>query len=50
VPSILNCTVPVGWVAPDVGATVAVNVTDCVNVDGFTELDTVVVVACWFTT
>jgi hypothetical protein len=46
----LNCTLPVGTIDPDVGATVAVNVTDCMNAEGFTELDTVVVVLCWFTT
>ena len=50
VPSTLNCTVPVGTVDPDVGATVAVKVTDCINADGFSELATVVVVLCWFTT
>ena len=45
--SMLNCTVPVGCVDPAVGATVAVNVTDCINVEGLAELTTVVVVPAW---
>ena len=49
-PSTLNCTVPVGWAGPAVGATVAVKVTDCIKADGFNELATVVVVLSWFTT
>jgi len=45
VPSIINVTVSVG--TPDAGgaaATVAVNVTDCPNTEGFTEEVTLVVV------
>jgi hypothetical protein len=41
IPSIANCTVPVGVPAPD---TIAVNVTLCPKVDGFTDDVTVVVV------
>jgi hypothetical protein len=41
--------VPVGCAVPAVGATVAVNVTDCIKLDGFTELATVVVVLAAFT-
>ncbi len=48
VPS-LNVTLPVGVPVPDVGATVAVNVTFCPNVDGLALEDTVVLVAAWFT-
>jgi len=40
-------TVPVG--VPPAELTVAVNVTDCPNVDGFREDVTVVAVAAWFT-
>ncbi len=46
-----NVTVPVG--VPDPGATaptVAVNVIDCPNTDGFTEDVTAVVVSALFTT
>ena len=50
VPSILNCTVPVGVPEPgDTGATVAVNVTDWSATDGFSDEVTVVVVLAWFT-
>jgi hypothetical protein len=44
VPSTLNCTDPVGWVDPAVGTTVAVKVTDCIKIEGFAELATVVAV------
>jgi hypothetical protein len=51
VPSILNWTVPVGLPAPGAtGATVAVNLTDCPDADGFCDDVTVVVVLAWFTT
>jgi hypothetical protein len=41
-----NCTVPV---APEDGATVAVSVTGCPNVDGFSDEISVVTVAAAFT-
>ena len=45
IPSTENCTVPVGVaVVPPVLVTVAVKVTDCPKIDGFTEEVTVVVV------
>ena len=44
VPLILNCIVPVGAV-PVLGATVAVNATDCPYVEGLADELTVVVVA-----
>jgi hypothetical protein len=40
-----NTTEPVGVPVPDVGATVAVNVTACPKLEGLSELITVVVVA-----
>jgi len=43
-PSTTNCTVPVGTVLPDTGATVAVKVTDCPTVEGFTDEVSVTVV------
>lgn len=43
----MNVTVPVG--VPELLPTVAVNVIDCVNVAGFAEETTVVVVAIPFT-
>ena len=46
-PSIANCTVPVGVPPPDV--TVAVNVTICPYVDGFSDDITPVVVLAAFT-
>ena len=49
VPS-LNVTVPVAGPAPGAtAATVAVNVTDCPELDGFVPLVSVVVVLAWFT-
>ncbi len=39
----LNVTVPVGVTEPDTCVTVAVNVTDCPNTDGFVDEVTVVV-------
>lgn len=45
----VNVTVPVGLTEPELGVTVAVNVTDCPNVDGLTDEVTVVVVAGLFT-
>ena len=44
-PLTLNCTVPSGSPVPAVGATVAVIVTEALKVEGFAELDSVVVVA-----
>jgi hypothetical protein len=43
-PSTLNCTVPVGVAVPLAAVTVAVNVTDWPEVDGFSEDCSVVVV------
>ena len=44
----MNVTVPVGVPAPGAAAvTVAVNVTDCPNIDGFVEDVSAVVVAAW---
>ena len=40
----LNVTVPVGVPVPELGATVAVNITDCPTVDGFAEEIRVVMV------
>src|SRR2546426_9171331 len=46
----LNVTVPVGVPAPgDTALTVAVNVTDTPNVDGFNDELTVVVLLAWLT-
>ncbi len=45
VPSILNCTVPVGAVLPVLGVTVAVKETDCPYVEGLVDELTDVVVA-----
>jgi len=46
----LNVTVPVAVPAPGAtAATVAVNVTDCPELDGFVPLVSVVVVLAWFT-
>ena len=41
----LKVTEPVGVALPEFGVTVAVNVTDCPTVEGFTELVSVVVVS-----
>ena len=49
-PSTLNCTVPVGKSVPELGATVAVNVTDSINAEGLAELDIKVAVPTTFTT
>ena len=49
VPS-LKVTVPVGVPVPELGATVAVKVTDCPTVEGFTDEVTVVVVDARLTT
>jgi hypothetical protein len=46
-PSTVNCTVPVG--VPALLVTVAVNVTDCPTVEGFTDDVTAVVVVTGFT-
>src|SRR6185437_9890672 len=43
----LNVTVPVGLPLPEVGATVAVRVTDDAKIDGSADEATVVVVAGW---
>src|SRR5262249_14063085 len=48
-PSMVKLTKPVGVPDPDVGATVAVNVTDCPNCDGLAEELIEVVVPAWFT-
>ena len=49
-PLSLNCTVPVGMPAPGAALTVAVNVTDWPNIEGFKEDVTLVVVLAGFTT
>ncbi len=43
-PSMVNVTLPVGVPVPEVGATVAVNVTWSPKVDGFSDETTVVMV------
>jgi len=50
VPASLNVTVPLGVPAPgNTALTVAVNVTDCPDTDGFTDEATVVVLLAWLT-